>query len=470
MFSLRIKLFLALLLASVLLIISLLGLMQWSFERGFGDYLQQQQAKRLESIAKELAAVYLRDGNWDAVDMERLERIDRRRDGPRSGFAPREPDDFPAGNPPDFDRPPPRPPLNGFFILDSQQQVLAGRFDPKADNLLQPITVSDLTIGYAGQRRHQGPQDFIDKEFARHQSRHFLSIAALAAVVSLLVAYPLSTLLVRRIQRLLQHIQALSKGDFSATTAIRGHDELSQLALHLNALGMTLQQNAQSHRTMVADISHELRTPIAVLQAQLEAVEDGVQPLTGNTLKRLQQQVTRLSSLVNDLYELSLADLGALTYRKQSLDIRSLLQDLVQSFEPRLQQAGLTLKWQDNSNEALKILGDPQRLNQLFSNLLQNSAQYTNAPGEVGVSIRKEAGFAIVTVFDSAPGVDPALQPKLFERLFRAESSRNRNTGGAGLGLSLCHTITQAHGGSIEIDDSPLGGIAVTVRLPLAAG
>ena len=121
----------------------------------------------------------------------------------------------------------------------------------------------------------------------------------------------------------------------------------------------------------------------------------------------------------------------------------------------------------DEPNAELRVFGDNQRLTQLFANLLQNSLQYTTSPGQVQVSIRTENQIAVISVEDSAPGVEKSVQPRLFERLFRAESSRNRNTGGAGLGLSLCQTIVEAHNGSIVAADSPLGGLAVTVRIPL---
>src|SRR5690606_23238074 len=199
------------------------------------------------------------------------------------------------------------------------------------------------------------------------------------------------------------------------------------------------------------------------------AVEDGVQPLTTDTVQRLQLQVNRLAGLVDDLYQLSLADLGALSYHKQMLDLRKLVTDLARSFEPQIARAGLSLAVEDQCLEALTVLGDQKRLQQLFSNLLQNSVQYTNAPGEIRVTLSADNRLAIIRIVDSAPGVPAELQQRLFERLFRADSSRNRNSGGAGLGLSLCQSITQAHGGQIDISDSPLGGITVSVRIPLAS-
>lgn len=450
MFSLRIKLFLGILLASILLIVSLLGLMQWSFTRGFGDYLRLQQQQRLEAVAEDLAEHFAENGDWEGIDPEQMRRR-RWRDKPAHAH---------------HDGPPPR---HLPFILDDARVPVMGYFNPRDEHLLIPIRQNDRVIGYVGERIRKGPQDFMERKFAEHQSRHFMLFGLLAVVVSLLVAFPMATLLVNRIRKLLTHIRQLSQGNFTATTPVKGRDELSQLAVHLNDLGQTLQHNAQSHRTLVADISHELRTPVAVLKAQLEAVEDGVQPLNQNTVKRLQQQTGRLAALVDDLYQLSLADLGALNYNKQMLDVRELVLDLAEDFKPRISQAGLVLQVQDSLQQPLPVLADTQRLQQLFSNILQNSIQYTNQPGHMQVTIERQGKEAVILISDSAPGVPAELQPRLFERLFRTDASRNRNSGGAGLGLSLCQSITEAHGGGISISDSPLGGISVCVRLPLAS-
>lgn len=454
MFSLRIKLFLALLLASILLTLGLLGAMQWNFTKSFGEYLQQRQQERLASMAEDLAGYFAKNGSWDQLDPYSLHHDHMRRNRDE---APRD-----RHGRPHRLRPPP-------FVLDTGKQPVLGHFDPARPHVLLPIESGGRIVGFVGEPVRAGPQDFMERKFAEHQSRHLLQLALLAVLVSLLVAYPLSSLLVRRIRRLLEHIRQLSKGNFGAVTSSKGSDELSLLAVHLNALGQTLQQNADSHRTLVADISHELRTPIGVLKAQLEAIEDGVQPVNDATVKRLQQQVGRLAGLVNDLYELSLADLGALKYHKEILDLRLLVTELAEGFRARIRQAGLELEMRDMAMRRLDVLGDAQRLQQLFSNLLQNSIQYTHGPGRIQLDIAADEGQALIRIVDSAPGVPADLQPRLFERLFRAESSRNRNTGGAGLGLSLCQSIVQAHGGTIEIADSPLGGLAVSVRIPLTS-
>src|SRR5690606_36622369 len=227
------------------------------------------------------------------------------------------------------------------------------------------------------------------------------------------------------------------------------------------------QQSEQARRRWVADISHELRTPLAVLQADIEALEDGVRPLDQQALGRLQQQTRRLTNLVNDLYDLSLTDIGALTYRKQSSDLLELLQELIVMMQPRFENAGREFTAQLPSVDA-PVFGDPQRLHQLFLNRLQNSLNYTHAPGQGRMQMQREAEQLIITSEDTAPGADPSDHDKRCERLHRPGVPRTPATGGAGLGLTPCRNIVEAHERDIHIPDSELGGLTVTVTLPLA--
>lgn len=476
MFSLRNKLFLAFLLSSGLLVLSMLALFQWSFDRGFLNYIRQLDEKRIEAVGTALEQRLANGEDLQTLLQNRaihdiLDEFRGRPHGDRPfpdlGAPPPHPHSVPHAPPHEHMREPPPPPRLRIFVLDSNKQPLAGFYRASADNLLRPLRRGDALLGYVGVEPKKVPQDFLDRQFAATQSQNFVWMAAIAMVVSLLMAFPMASFLVQRIARLVEQVRQLSAGNYEHRIALSGNDELNQLALHLNDLGKTLQETAHSRRRMVADISHELRTPIATLRANLEAIEDGVRPLDTSSIRRLHEQVMRLSNLVNDLYELSLADVGALSYRKQTLDLRDTIADLTHSMQPQFQRAGLELTLRGALDTALPVLGDEQRLNQLFANLLQNSLQYTSAPGRVMLDIRREHNAAIITVSDSAPGVEKSVQPRLFERLFRAESSRNRNSGGAGLGLSLCQSIVQAHDGNITIADSPLGGLAVTVRIPL---
>jgi two-component system sensor histidine kinase BaeS len=217
----------------------------------------------------------------------------------------------------------------------------------------------------------------------------------------------------------------------------------------------------------MADVAHELRTPLAVLRADLEAVQDGVRSASGESLNSLLAEVRTLNKLIDDLHDLSLADVGALSYRKAVLGVDELLQRCIAPFRERFAHKQLRLVTAPTDPE-LRVFADGSRLQQLLNNLLENSLRYTDAPGETRVSGARDGGEVLMSIDDSAPGVPPELLPRLFERFFRVDSSRNRETGGSGLGLAICRSIVEAHGGSIAAARSMLGGLRIDIRLPLA--
>jgi two-component system sensor histidine kinase BaeS len=305
-----------------------------------------------------------------------------------------------------------------------------------------------------------------DNEFAKRQQNHFLLTALVALGIALVCAIPLSYLLTQRVKKLAKHVQQLSEGDYQQRLSTKGEDEISILAENLNHLAHTLDQTEQARKRWVADISHELRTPLSVLKADLEALEDGVRKFDAKAITRLQKHATRLASLVNDLYQLSLTDIGAMSYRKQECDIREIIEELIVSLRDNVHQHGLELTYSLPQN-SLIAFADPARLHQLFLNLFSNSINYTEAPGNIRVDLFAHAKDAVFVIEDSAPGVDAVHHEKLFERLYRAESSRSRETGGAGLGLSICRNIIDAHEGRVSIETSKLGGLKVSVYLPL---
>jgi two-component system sensor histidine kinase BaeS len=219
----------------------------------------------------------------------------------------------------------------------------------------------------------------------------------------------------------------------------------------------------------VADISHELRTPLAVLRGEIEALQDGVRQATPEALASLHAEALQLGRLVDDLYQLALSDLGALSYRKEPLELGAELEAAVAAYRAEFRGKGIALAVA-GTEAAVPLVADPERLRQLFANLLENSLRYTDAGGRLEIALRREEGQATVTFSDSAPGVPAADLERLFERLFRVEGSRRRATGGAGLGLAICRNIAEAHGGTITAAPSPLGGVTITVALPLAGG
>ena len=180
----------------------------------------------------------------------------------------------------------------------------------------------------------------------------------------------------------------------------------------------------------------------------MQALEDGVRQWNEPARRSLQAEVDRLSRLVNDLHELSLSDAGGMSYNLASLDLTNVVHDALDTCRTRLAEHSLTFET-DLPEEPMMIQGDARRLTQMLINLLENSARYTDPGGRVQVSARVDSAVHL-TVDDSAPGVSDEALPKLFERLYRVETSRNRATGGSGLGLAICQAVVTAHGGQIR--------------------
>jgi two-component system sensor histidine kinase BaeS len=215
----------------------------------------------------------------------------------------------------------------------------------------------------------------------------------------------------------------------------------------------------------VADISHELRTPLAILGGELEAIQDGLQNLSLESISSLQVEISRINRLVDDLYQLALSDVGAMTYRKTDVNLADILAEAIDRARPTLAGSKLTLRAHLPQNPFF-VFADAERLAQLFNNLLDNSRKYTNAGGIIDVSLETATGYVTINIKDSGPGVTEEEINKLFDRLYRVEGSRSRASGGAGLGLAICRNIVEAHEGAIEALHSPLGGIWIRISMP----
>jgi two-component system, OmpR family, sensor histidine kinase BaeS len=230
-------------------------------------------------------------------------------------------------------------------------------------------------------------------------------------------------------------------------------------------MALTLEKNEKARRQWVADISHELRTPLAVLRGEIEALMEGVRTVSPEAIRSLHAEVLRLHRLVDDLHQLALSDLGALTYRKEELDLADALRESIETCRGAFISKGVDLISDISGTQGITIFADRERLLQLFSNLLDNSLKYTDSKGELKVRLSSDSDRVVVEFEDSAPGVPEDEVGKLFDRLYRVEGSRNRASGGAGLGLAICRNIVEAHAGTIAAYPSSLGGVLVRVIL-----
>ncbi|MBW3567125.1 MAG: two-component sensor histidine kinase, partial [Proteobacteria bacterium] len=233
----------------------------------------------------------------------------------------------------------------------------------------------------------------------------------------------------------------------------------------INHLAATLADNERLRREYTSDIAHELRTPLAILRGELEAIEDGVRPMNGQAMASLRSELDQLSRLVDALHQLQLADQGALAYRKDDIDLVDVIDDERARFQERYAAAGIKVEIHSDE-DPLMLNADPDQMSRLFSNLFENTLRYTDPGGLLRIHLGREGETVTVDFMDSAPGVTDADLQRMFERMFRTEASRNRASGGHGLGLAICQKVVAAHRGRIEARHSPLGGVWMHMRFP----
>ena len=487
------KLFLVILTAAGLAVVSSMLIMQWRLDRGFLKFIDTMEKSGVSRLAATLEEQYRAERNWEFIqrDPARWRQLvaasmPEAARPPGEGMPPAPPPGErrpPPGRmsddmqPPHFDgeRPVPVPPHlarhfdQRLFLLAADGKVLIGHAGLSVDQAATPLAFQGKIVGYLGLLPRTGIFEAPQKRFLKEQKLAF----ALTAAVVVLLAAGLSLVLARRLVRplgeLTEATHHLASGSFSVRVPVTSHDELGQLANDFNSLALTLEKSEQARRQWAADISHELRTPIAILRGEIEAFQDGIRQPTADTLHSLHGGVLRLARLVDDLYQLSLSDVGGLTYRKSGLDLKSLINETVAVYLHEFAAKGIDI---DNRCSAAKgpatVFGDPERLRQLFANLFDNSLKYTDAGGHLQIDLERSDDSITVSLQDSAPGVPDAELDKLFERLYRVESSRNRTTGGAGLGLAICRNIVEAHNGRIAALASPLGGVCIRIELPPA--
>jgi two-component system sensor histidine kinase BaeS len=258
----------------------------------------------------------------------------------------------------------------------------------------------------------------------------------------------------------------MTQGDLTVSVDDSRNDELGQLAADFNKLAQVLEQNQRDRQQWVSDISHELRTPVAVLMGDIEAAQDGVRPVNEQWLKNMKAHTERLTRLVGDLHQLSQSDSGTLSYQFKPVNLTELLSLALIQFDKSCSDGHIEAHL-DAPTDPVFIVGDDARLNQLFSNLAQNTLRYTDGDathkGSLKIEVTEMKEHIRVIWEDSSPGVGLNELNKLFDRLYRVEESRSRESGGSGLGLAIVKNIVEAHHGSIIAAQSELGGVKIIV-------
>ncbi|HEX7046045.1 MAG TPA: ATP-binding protein [Gammaproteobacteria bacterium] len=456
-FNLSLKLFLVVFLTSLLAIVVMSTAMRLGFQQGFLNFLSELELRRLGKLESVLVQAYQAEGSWAFLQRDsrnwqiflarymQAEQINAR------------------VNP--YSEPPPSPSLLArLAVLDAERRIVAGEAAAQPEAVLRPLRVGGSVVGYLAVAPVQSVTEAAEVTFLQQQLRVILISAGVTAALAALAAIWLTRLFVRPIRIATRSVQQLAGGRYDLLLPENPRDDIGRLYGDINHLATTLANNERLRREYASDIAHELRTPLAILRGELEAIEDGVRPMNAATMESLRGELAQLSTLVDDLHQLQLADTGALNYRKEPVDIGELLEEEQARFSERYAAANIGVQIFSNASRVV-LDADASQLGRLFSNLFQNTLRYTDPGGRLEISLHTNDVIEIDFI-DTAPGVAEADLPRLLERMFRAEGSRNRVSGGHGLGLAICQKIVAAHRGSIEARHSPLGGVWIHMRFP----
>jgi len=460
------KLWLAFFGALSLCILTFYLLVHNSLRQGFLDYTSRQSIQRLEILRSSLKLIFAEEGSFARLqaDPERWLALKgiifvESESLFAQNFAQETGEEDTESSQHYY-----REFVSSITLHDPDKNLLLGVVKPEQTLSWIPINIDSSLVGFIGFVKPTVVTREADRNFMQHQLKVFSIVGLFVLALSTAVATLLSRRISRPLVELAEGAQALAAGNYTRQMRVTSTDEIGQLCKTFNVLAQTLAANEKSRALWIADISHEMRTPVSVVKAQIEAMQDGIRPLNQDNLRLLHDKTQGLNLLIDDLFELSLSDIGALAYDKEKLVLPTLIKSCIQSFQVKAQEAGLQLH-DFIIDDQIEVVADPKRLEQLFSNLLENAIRYTDRGGRIEVSLVKNNREVQIHIQDTAPGVPVDQHHKIFERLYRLETSRNRSTGGAGLGLSICKNIVIAHQGIIEAYTSPLGGLGVKISL-----
>ena len=482
-FKLYYKIFLAFTLTSLIVVALMVGITRFYIARNFSDYVNKSVLERNGDVAAALATEYQTHKGWQTLKNKPARWAEILRSSlPQKVLDLRR---RPA-RPPNIenkgsgvsaqDIPPPVPPrrilrfARRLAVFDADKQHIAGgrgRVSYKGYTL-QEITVSGKTAGWLGLHKREQLADPLVVRFLKQQSQMLYLIGGGILVLAAIVAFLLSKHLLAPIRKLTAGTQALASRRFDTRIEVESNDELGQLATDFNTMAQTLEKYERMRQQWIFDIAHELRTPLSILSGEVEALQDGVREVNRDTLDSLRSEARHLSKIVNDLHELSLADAGVLSIKKEPVDPVPVLNETLRHFRTRLEENQITVENSVGSDPSISVIGDADRLQQLFSNVLENTLRYADSPGTLKIWQERTENRLKIFFEDSGPGVPAEALARLFDRLYRVDKSRSRTQGGSGLGLSICKSIVTALGGEIRAANAASGGLRIEIKLPLA--
>lgn len=444
--SITTRLIIAFLVVSLVSVSLIAFLSRWNTNQEFNNFVFNRNSSDLVSV---LAEYYTVQGNWDGIDPSLFM--------PNNITVPN-----PEGRDPSV-----------FTLADNTGRVIVAGpgYHPgeivSVDNLAAgiPISHNSKIIGTLLVGKNTFAVNPMEQHFIERTGRLLWYSAIRAAVLALILGILLAYNITRPIQELNNAIQTISQGKLGGQVLVRGRDELSKLASSFNKMSSDLERSNNARQQMTADIAHELRTPLSLIIGQAEAVHDGVLPPSIENFEIIREEADRLEKLVDDLRILSLADAGELSISLQPISPQKFMQEIASIYQVRLQEKHIFLDL-DISSDLPKILIDPGRMTQVFMNVIDNAFRYTPGNGRIVLSAHQVDDQVELAVQDSGSGVPDADLERIFDRLYRVDSSRQHEDGGSGLGLAIAKSIVEMHQGKIKATGSLGGGLKISILLP----
>ena len=358
---------------------------------------------------------------------------------------------------------------SGVVVADSQGELLGEQYHPDSPGraLSPPWTEDVIGMLYISPEPPAGAGSISPRGLSQAIGRFLLWGGLLAVAIALLITFFLSRRILAPVKALTLAARRLGQGDFSQRVQFKDKSEVGELAQTFNSMANDLERAEQLQRNMVADVAHELRTPLSNIRGYLEAIRDGVVEPDAATIRSLDEEASLLSQLVDDLQELSLAETGELKLVCQTEDIARLIKQTVAAVQAQAATKGLSVSI-DLPDKLPPVNIDSHRIGQVLRNLLENAVTHTAKGGAISIAARQQDNWVEVSVADTGEGIPAEELPNIFERFYRVDKSRARATGSSGLGLTIAKRLVEAHGGKIEVQSEPGKGSRFSFTVPIS--
>lgn len=421
-----------------------------AFQSRFDSFVAQQQQGREEQLLAVVTATYTDAGGWDEQALAAL--------APAAVMSGAE-----------------------VSVYDNQQRLVFSTADSAmgADMGQQhremmgvgalgpprrlPVVVDGQQVGTLEVAVPQGDLPSGEQDFLDSVNLLLIGGAALAGLVAVAAGVLLARRATRPVAELTAAARGLAAGQYARRADVHRDDELGELATAFNVLADTVEREDRVRRLFAADVAHELRTPLAILRSQLEAVQDGLHEPTPAVWTSLYEETLRLGRLVADLEAMTSADAAGFHLELRPIRLDELIRSVTEGLQDRFTGVGLTLT---TTLQPVTVSADPDRVTQVLANLLGNAVKFVPAPGRVNVTLDQVEGMARLRVIDDGPGIVPEDLPHIFDRFYRGRGPR---AGGSGVGLAVVDELVRAHGGQVSAAATPSGGATFTLRLPILA-